>query len=200
MSLLNLLIFISLHSLAYVSGATVDQANSTATSQLSASAGGDNDPNFNTSLGFILVASGAVVPALGALLLYVEDLIKLFPNVSPTFTITNNPTFLSSILSFSVGVLICSIFLALIPEAIESFETSKWLQALPSPKLKKIVGCSIFAAFVIILIVKRIWFGGGGHSHGFESENQKLKESEAYGMDISDEPTRTPDSEEDPKF
>lgn len=200
MNLLNLLIFISLHSLSYISGATIDQANTTALHHQSAPASTENDPNFNTSLGFILVASGAVVPALGALLLYVEDLIKLFPNVSPEFTITNNPTFLSSILSFSVGVLICSIFLALIPEGIESFETSKWLQALPSPKLKKIVGCCIFAAFVIGLIVKRIWFGGSGHSHSFDTDHQKLKGNEAYGVEVSDEITRTPDSEEDQNF
>jgi zinc transporter ZupT len=154
-------------------------SNTTLTDPMfSASVKEDSDYEFNTMLGFILVAAGSLVPALGALLLYMEDVIKLFPSVSPDFTITNNPKFLASILSFSVGVLICSIFLALIPEAIIGFETSVWLEGLESERLNKIIGSCIFALFVAGLLVKRVWFGGGhSHNHGCPDLNAKDEKS-----------------------
>ncbi|KXN73608.1 hypothetical protein CONCODRAFT_3425 [Conidiobolus coronatus NRRL 28638] len=155
-------------------------SNTTLTDPMfSASVKEDSDHQFNTMLGFILVAAGSLVPALGALLLYMEDVIKLFPSVSPEFTITNNPKFLASILSFSVGVLICSIFLALIPEAIVGFEDSTWLESLQSERLNKIIGSSIFALFVGGLLVKRVWFGGHSHDHGCVNLNNNSEKSVA---------------------
>ncbi|KXN73614.1 Zip-domain-containing protein [Conidiobolus coronatus NRRL 28638] len=126
----------------------------------------NEDSAFGLKVGFILVTLGGLVPVLGASLLYVEDLIKLIPGVSPTFTITNNQTFLASVMSFSIGVLLCTIFLALIPEAFEGFETSKLLEPVGSDKLRLVIGCAVFAIFVIATIAKRVlWKSGHDHGH-----------------------------------
>ncbi|KAI0244599.1 hypothetical protein L0F63_006209 [Massospora cicadina] len=78
----------------------------------------------NVALGFGLVMFGATLSTLGAMVLYLDKLIRKVTNFGPDFSLAESGPFLSSSLSFSAGVLAVTVFINLIPEGIAAFETS----------------------------------------------------------------------------
>ncbi|KAJ9049695.1 hypothetical protein DSO57_1021843 [Entomophthora muscae] len=101
----------------------------------------------NVALGFGLVLFGATLSTLGAMVLYLDKVIRKVANVEPDFSLAKSNAFLSSSLSFSAGVLAVTIFLNLLPEGFEAFETSNLLG-----KYSQVVAASYFALCMCLVL------------------------------------------------
>jgi zinc transporter ZupT len=131
------------------------------------------DKSFNVSAAFIILCVGGLLPTIGTIiLLYLETLINTI--FRKNINLKNNQKFLSIIINLSVGILICTIFVGLLPEGIENFQKSKWLQGVED-RWKKFIGALMLSGWLCVLMIYKRFTSGSHHGHGHAHNHGDLQ-------------------------